>query len=196
MAFEHGHRDKVQVDQLAAIVNTYVQVKKQLGAMRAVVANQRHGPNRLIVEDADDLLQHDNDQDARVLTDDVVIEASKFRRLCAVLSFLDGCRRLSERQANVDIVHGQVEAQDVLDGHCVDGRIVLLVEQLHRILFLVLLLDELLADCVGEVLFAIVGINVLELFVITKEEVANDDIDDLGIDEEFVHVFIHIKVVM
>jgi hypothetical protein len=42
-------------------------------------------------------LQRDNDQDARVLTDDAIIEASKFRCLHAVLGFLDGYRRLSEQ---------------------------------------------------------------------------------------------------
>jgi len=41
-----------------------------------------------------------------------------------------------------------------------------------------------------------VCINVLELFIIMKEEVANDDIDDLGTDEELVRVLIQIKVVM
>ncbi len=72
----------------------------------------------------------------------------------------------------------------------------LLAEQLHRILFLVLLLDELLADHVSRVLFAIVGVNVLELFVIAEKEVANDDIDDLGTDEELVRVLVQIKMVM
>ncbi len=66
-------------------------------------------------------MQRDNDQDARVLTDDRVIEASKFRRFRAGLGFLDGYRHLSERQADVDIVHGQVKTQDVLDGRCIDG---------------------------------------------------------------------------
>jgi hypothetical protein len=33
-----------------------VQVEEQLAAMRASIANQWHGPNRLIVEDASDLL--------------------------------------------------------------------------------------------------------------------------------------------
>jgi hypothetical protein len=56
MAFEHGHCDEVQVDELATIADTYVQVEEQLTAMRASVANQWHGPNRLIVEDAGDLL--------------------------------------------------------------------------------------------------------------------------------------------
>ncbi len=56
MAFEHGHRDEVQVDELATIADTYVQVEEQLAAMRASIANQWHGPNRLIVEDASDLL--------------------------------------------------------------------------------------------------------------------------------------------
>ncbi len=74
--------------------------------MRASVASQRHGPNRFVVENEGDLLQRDNDQDARVLADDAVIEANEFCRLHAVLGFLDGCRRLSERQANADIVHG------------------------------------------------------------------------------------------
>jgi hypothetical protein len=86
--------------------------------------------------------------------------------------------------------------QDVLDGHRVDGRIVLLAEQFHRILFLILLFDELLADSVSRVLFAIIGVNVLELFVLAEEEVANDDIDDFSIDEELVHVLVQIKVVM
>jgi hypothetical protein len=74
--------------------------------MRASVANQWHGPNRLIVEDVDNLLQHDNDQDARVLTNNAVLEASRFRRLRAILGFLDGYRRLSELQVDADIVHG------------------------------------------------------------------------------------------
>jgi len=113
-----------------------------------------------------------------------------------VLGFLDGYRRLLERQVNANIVHGQVEAQDVLDGHRVDRRIVLLTEQLHHILFLVLLLDELLTDRVGRILFAIIGVNVLELFVIVDEEVANDDIDNLGTYEELVRVLVQIKVVM
>ncbi len=51
-------------------------------------------------------------------------------------------------------------------------------------------------DCVGRVLFTIVDVNVLELFVIAKEKVANDDIDNLGTDEELVHVLVQIKVVM
>jgi hypothetical protein len=37
--------------------------------MRASVANQQYGPNRFIVKDADDLLQCNNNQNARVLTD-------------------------------------------------------------------------------------------------------------------------------
>jgi len=110
MAFEHGHRDEVQVDQLAMIADMYVQVEERLVTMRAFVASQRHGPNRLIVKDAGDLLQRDNDQDTRVLTDNAVIEASKFHRLHVVLGFLNGCRLLSERQADVDIVHDQVKA--------------------------------------------------------------------------------------
>jgi len=113
-----------------------------------------------------------------------------------VLGFLNGCRLLSQRQANANIIHEQVKAQDVLDGHRVDGRIVLLAKQLHRILFLVVLLDELLVDCIGQVLFAIVNVNVLEMFVIAEEEVANDDIDDLDTDEELVRVLVQIKVVM
>jgi hypothetical protein len=40
MAFEHGHCDEVQVDELATIADTYVQVEEQLTAMRASVANQ------------------------------------------------------------------------------------------------------------------------------------------------------------
>jgi hypothetical protein len=56
MAFEHGHRDEVQVDQLVAIADSYAQVKEQLVAMRASDASQQHGLNRLIVEDANDLL--------------------------------------------------------------------------------------------------------------------------------------------
>ncbi len=80
--------------------------------------------------------------------------------------------------------------QDVLDGHRVDGRIVLLAEQLHRILFLILLLDEFLANRVGWVLFAIVGVNVFELFIIAKEKVANDDIDNLDTNEELVRVLV------
>ncbi len=99
-----------------------------------------------------------------------------------------------KRQADADVVHGQVKAQDVLDGHRVHGRIILLAEQLHRILFLILLLDELLADNIGQVLFAIVGVNVLELFIIAEEEVTNDDINDLGTNEELVHVLVQIKV--
>jgi len=45
MAFEHGHRDEVQVDQFAAIADTYTHVEKQMAAMRASVASQQHGPN-------------------------------------------------------------------------------------------------------------------------------------------------------
>jgi len=45
MAFEHGHCDEVQVDQLAAIADTYAHVEEQLAAMRASVASQRYGPN-------------------------------------------------------------------------------------------------------------------------------------------------------
>jgi len=59
-----------------------------------------------IVKDVDDLLQCDSDQDTRVLIDDAVIEAIKFRHLRAVLGFLDGCHRLLKRQADVDVVHG------------------------------------------------------------------------------------------
>jgi len=59
-----------------------------------------------------------------------------------------------------------------------------------------LLLDELFADYIGWVLFVIVGVNVLELFVIAEEEVANDDIDDFGTDEKLVCVLVQIKVVM
>jgi hypothetical protein len=110
MAFEHGHRDKVQVDQLTEIAYTYAHVEKRLATMRASITNQRHGPNLLIVEDADDLLQRDNDQDVHVLTDDAIIETNKFRHLRAILGFLDGCCRLSEQHANADIVHGQVDA--------------------------------------------------------------------------------------
>jgi hypothetical protein len=105
-----------------------------------------------------------------------------------ILGFLDGCCHLSERQADAYVIHGQVEAHDVLDGHR--------VEQLHRILFLVLLLNELLADHVGWILFAIVGVNVLKLFIIAEEEVANDDIDNFDTDEELVRVLVQIKVVM
>jgi hypothetical protein len=41
-----------------------------------------------------------------------------------------------------------------------------------------------------------VGVNVLELFIIMEEEVANDDIDDFGTDEKLVCVLVQIKVVM
>ncbi len=56
--------------------------------------------------DVGDLLQRDNDQDARVLTDDAIIEVSKFHRLRAVLGFLDDGRRLSKRQVDANVVHG------------------------------------------------------------------------------------------
>ncbi len=147
--------------------------------MRASVASQWHGPNRFVVENEGDLLQRDNDQDARVLADDAVIEANEFRHLRAVLGFLDGCRRLPERQANADVVHGQVETKAVLDGHSVKERIVLLIEQLHCILLLVLLLDELLAGCIRQVLLVIV-VNVLELLIVAEEEIANNDLHDLS----------------
>jgi hypothetical protein len=39
MAFEHGHCDEVQVDQLTAIADTYAQVVEQLAVMRASVAS-------------------------------------------------------------------------------------------------------------------------------------------------------------
>jgi len=45
-------------------------------------------------------------------------------------------------------------------------------------------------------LFAIVGVDVFEMFVIAEEEVTNDDIDDLGTNEELVRVLVQIKVVM
>jgi hypothetical protein len=61
MVFEHGHHNKVQVDQLVAIADMYAQVEERLAMMRASVTRQRHGPNRFIIEDADDLLQHDSD---------------------------------------------------------------------------------------------------------------------------------------
>jgi len=125
------------------------------------------------------LLQRDNDQDARVLANDAVIEANKFRRLCAILGFLDGCRRLPKRQANVDVVHGQVETKAVLDGHSVDERIVLLAKQLHCILLFIMFLDELLASRVRRVLLVIV-VNVLELLIVAEEEIANNDLHDLG----------------
>ena len=142
------------------------------------------------------MLQRDNDQDACVLTDNAVIEASKFCRLRAILCFLDGFRRLPERHADADVVHRQGELQDVVYGHRVDRRVVLLAKQLHRIFLLVLLLNELLAGCVSRILLAVIVINVFELLVIAKEEVANDALDDLGTDEELVCILVHIKMVM
>ncbi len=147
--------------------------------MRASIASQRHGPNQFVVENEGDLLQRDNDQDARVLADDAVIEANEFHRFRAILGFLDGCRRMPERQANADVVHGQVETKAVLDGHSVDERIGLLIEQLHYILLLILFLDELLAGHVRWVLFVVV-VNVLELLIVAEEEIANNDLHDLG----------------
>jgi hypothetical protein len=146
--------------------------------MCASVASQQHGPNRFIVENEGDMLQCDNDQNARVLADDAVVEANEFRRLRAILGFLNGCRRLPERQVNADIVHGQVETKAVLDGHGVNERIVLLTKQLHCILLLILFLDELLAGRVRRVLLVV--INVLKLFIVAKEEIANNDLHDLS----------------
>jgi hypothetical protein len=113
------------------------------------------------------------------LADNAIIEASEFCRFHAVLGFLDGYRRLPERQANAYVVHGQVETKVVLDGHGVDGRIVLLAEQLHYILLLILFLDELLAGCVHRVLLVVV-VNVFELLIVAEEEIVNNDLHNLG----------------
>ncbi len=110
MAFEHEHHDEVQVDQLVALADTYAQVEEWLATIRVSVTCQRHGPNQFMVKDSGNLQQRNNDQDAHVLTDDAVIEASKFRHLHAILGFLDGYRHLSKWQTDADIVHGQVEA--------------------------------------------------------------------------------------
>ncbi len=115
----------------------------------------------------------------RVLADDAVIKANEFCRLHAILGFLDGCRHLPERQANVDVVHGQVEMKAILDGHDVDERIVLLAEQLHCILLLILFLDELLASRVRRVLLVVI-VNVLEVLIVAEEEITNNDLHDLG----------------
>jgi hypothetical protein len=74
--------------------------------MRASVTSQRHGPNRFVVENESDLLERDNDHNARVLADDAVIEANEFCRLRVILGLLDGCCHLPERHANADVVHG------------------------------------------------------------------------------------------
>ncbi len=55
-----------------------------------------------------------------------------------------------------------------------------LTKQLHYILFLIMFLDELLASLIRWVLLVVVVDNVLELLIVAEEEIANNDLHDLG----------------
>ncbi len=88
--------------------------------MHASVTSQRHGPNGFIIEDGRNLLQRNGDYDARVLVDDGIIDASQVRSLRAILGFLDGLCHLPEQHVDANVVHSDLEPQDVLNRHRLD----------------------------------------------------------------------------
>ncbi len=121
----------------------------------------------------------------RVLADDGIIDANQLRNLHAILGLLDGLRHLPKRHADADKVHSELELQDVLDRHRVDDLATRLREQLHHILLLVLLIDELLADPVSHVLLVLIilaVVNVIKLLIIAKEQVVDNHFDNIKID--------------
>jgi hypothetical protein len=63
------------------------------------------------------LLQHNGNQDARVLANDQIIHANQLGHFGAILGMLDRSRRLLERDADQNVVHSQLEAHYVLHGH-------------------------------------------------------------------------------
>ncbi len=101
-----------------------------------------------------------------------------------ILGLLDGLCRLLKRHADADVVDCELEPQDVFDHHSVDDFIFLLREQLHRVLLLVLLFDELIANRVNHILLALIVINVVGLVVIAKEKVVNNSFDNFETDDE------------
>jgi hypothetical protein len=72
------------------------------------------------------LLQRNDDQDARVLANDQIVHASQLGRFGAGLGVLDRSHRLSKRHVDRNVVHRQLEVHYVLDDHNVS--VVLLIK--------------------------------------------------------------------
>jgi hypothetical protein len=70
---------------------------------------------------------------------------------------------------------------------------------LHGVLLLLLLLDELLANPICDVLLVLIVlaiVNVVELLIIAKEQVANNRFDDIGTNGELKRVNIQVEVMV
>uniref|UniRef100_M4BX46 Uncharacterized protein n=1 Tax=Hyaloperonospora arabidopsidis (strain Emoy2) TaxID=559515 RepID=M4BX46_HYAAE len=135
-------------------------------------------------------------QDADVLTNDHVVHAGQFGRLGMVPGVLDGGRCLPERHADRHVVHRKLEPHDVLDDDLVPIKIVLILEeQLQGLGLLIGLLGGLLDDRVGHV---VVTVGVGKHLFVTKNQVANDFVDDAGADvvgqRSFISVIWRCKV--
>ncbi len=72
------------------------------------------------------LLQRDGNQDAHVLADDQIVHANQFGCIGVVFGVLDCNRCLPKWHADRDVVHRQLEAHYVFDGH--DVSVILLIK--------------------------------------------------------------------
>jgi len=68
--------------------------------MCVAIANQRHGPDRFMINHVDNLLQCDGDEDACVLANDQIIHANQLGHFGAVLGVLDRNHHLSKRHVD------------------------------------------------------------------------------------------------
>ncbi len=115
-----------------------------------------------------------------------------------VLGVLDGSRCLPERHADRNVVHRELKPHAIWDDNLVPIRVVLIFDdQFEGVGLLLGLLGNLLGNCVGHVVVIIAfAIGVSQYLVVVEEQVANDHIDDAGIDVKHQLVVLHSHVSM
>ncbi len=147
-----------------------------------------HGPNKFMINHVGNLLQRNDDQDARVLANDQIVHASQLGRFGAGLGVLDRSHRLSKRHVDRNVVHRQLEVHYVLDDHNVS--VVLLIKQPHRIRLLIGLLGDLASDCNGRihVVIIVIATTFIKLLLVSKEQVTDDHFDNASTDNELERV--------
>ena len=113
-------------------------------------------------------------------------------------SWYDGGHCLPERHADRHEIHRKLEPHDVLDDDLVPIKIVLILEeQLQGLGLLIGLLGGLLDDRVGHVVVTVViTVGVGKHFFVTKEQVANDRVDDADADVLGQRVVLQLHVAM
>ena len=174
----------MDVAEQALIADLHANIEGRLLAVGACVELEREGPHGHVTHHIRYFLQRGSDQEADVLANDHVVHAGQFGRLGMVPGVLDDVLCLPKRHADRYVVHRKLEPHDVFDDDLVPIRIVpILDKQIQGVGLLVGLLGGLLGDRVGHVVVTVVvTVGVGKHLFVTKEQVANDCVDDTGVD--------------